>query len=199
MIVSLTAPSIICADDAASHQSATSSPGAAPADESSPSSSSFSVALVGGKAASLAKLYSNPRLSGYIPESFALTVDFFRPLIEQVVALEEFQRAREVITSSSPATDSGDTRNDAAEICNRLKKFVHRELVMPEEQQEVLADLSVHMESWKLAAVRSSAPEEDGTHASFAGAFETKLGVSPNALEEAVRTCFSSMFNERVF
>ena len=216
MLVSLTSPSIACADDAASssspsHRSVTSSLGAAPSDESlsssfsvalvggESSSSSFSVALVGGKAASLAKLYSNPRLSGYVPEAFALTVDFFRPLIEQVVALEEFQRAREVITSSSPATDSGDTRNDAAEICNRIKKFVHRELVMPEEQQQVLADLSVHMESWKLAAVRSSAPEEDGTHASFAGAFETKLGVSPDALEEAVRTCFSSMFDERVF
>ena len=157
---------------------------------------------MGGKAASLARLYSNPRLSGHVPEAFALTVDFFRPLIDQVVVLSEFQRARKAIMSSSPATsttDGSNARNDAAELCNRLKQFVHHEMILPEEQQQVLADLSGHVKSWKLAAVRSSAPEEDGTHASFAGAFETKLGVSSDALEGAIRTCFSSMFDERVF
>ena len=205
MLVSLTAPCTTCADNSspplpAHHQ----------ADDAS-SSPSFSVALVGGKAASLARLYSNPRLSGHVPEAFALTVDFFRPLIEQVVALEDFQRAREAIASSSPTaasaanatsiTDSNTSSNDAVELCNRLKKFVHHELHLPEEQQKVLADLVAHVKSWKnkLAAVRSSAPEEDGTHASFAGAFETNLGVSSDTLEEAVRACFSSMFDERVF
>ena len=99
MLVSLTAPSIICADDAGSssspsRRSVTSPSAAANADESS--SSSFSAALVGGKAASLAKLYSNPRLSGHVPEAFALTIDFFRPLIEQVLRWKNlFQRARE--------------------------------------------------------------------------------------------------------
>lgn len=167
----------------------------------------FSVALVGGKAASLARLYSNPHLSGRVPEAFALTVDFFQPLIEKVARLEEFQRAREAIlrarVSSSAASAADGTRNrggdDAKELCNRLKEFVCHELVMPEEQQQVLADLMVRMKSWRLAAVRSSAPEEDGARASFAGAFETKLGVLSDGLEDAVRSCFSSMFDERVF
>lgn len=46
----------------------------------------------------------------------------------------------------------------------------------------------------------SSAPEEDGTGASFAGAFETQLGVAGTfvALETAIRACFASLWDYRV-
>jgi pyruvate,water dikinase len=49
-----------------------------------------------------------------------------------------------------------------------------------------------------LAAVRSSAIEEDGIDMSYAGMFETELGVSANNLERAVRRCFASKFDSRV-
>ncbi|VEU40050.1 unnamed protein product [Pseudo-nitzschia multistriata] len=52
-----------------------------------------------------------------------------------------------------------------------------------------------------LWAVRSSAPEEDGGTSSFAGVFSTELGVAntERALEEAVRECFSSLWDSRVW
>ena len=50
-----------------------------------------------------------------------------------------------------------------------------------------------------VAAVRSSSPQEDGTKSSFAGVFETTLGVTSLALEAAVRECFASAFDHRVF
>ena len=47
-------------------------------------------------------------------------------------------------------------------------------------------------------AVRSSAQGEDGTEASFAGQYESVLGVSsPNALREAIHHCLSAVTSER--
>ncbi len=53
-----------------------------------------------------------------------------------------------------------------------------------------------------LAAVRSSSPDEDLAGASFAGGYETCLGVpvrEPGALERALRRCFASSLDARVF
>ena len=50
-----------------------------------------------------------------------------------------------------------------------------------------------------LVAVRSSSPEEDLEGASFAGGYETTLGVPENAIEAAIRHSFISSFDERVF
>lgn len=152
-----------------------------------------SVNLVGGKAASLAKLYSTPGLSQHVPKSFALTVDFFRPWIDTITTTKEFREARDVIESDGDASD-------AIEKCNLLKNLCHT-IPFSFEQRTIITQLQSEMKSLPigLAAVRSSAPEEDGTGASFAGAFETKLGVTADTLEDAARSCFSSMFDYRVF
>ena len=46
-----------------------------------------------------------------------------------------------------------------------------------------------------LAAVRLSAPEENGGNSSLAGAFETKLAVETTyeGLEKAIKECFASL------
>jgi pyruvate,water dikinase len=49
-----------------------------------------------------------------------------------------------------------------------------------------------------LFAVRSSSPEEDLESASFAGGYETALGVTPENLEAAIRDSFASSFDQRV-
>ena len=49
-----------------------------------------------------------------------------------------------------------------------------------------------------LLAVRSSSPEEDLIHASFAGGYTTRLGVTPEGLLDAVRACFASCLDARV-
>ncbi|TNC25172.1 PEP/pyruvate-binding domain-containing protein [Amycolatopsis alkalitolerans] len=47
-------------------------------------------------------------------------------------------------------------------------------------------------------AVRSSATGEDGNHSSFAGIFDTYLGVAgPQAVLESVRDCWGSLFTAR--
>lgn len=51
----------------------------------------------------------------------------------------------------------------------------------------------------QMCAVRSSSPEEDLEGASFAGGYETVLGVIKENIEEAVKTCFISCLDERVY
>ena len=135
--------------------------------------------VVGGKAASLAKLYTIAELKANVPISYALTVDFFEPWI--MILRNEYPR---------------DEDN-----CAQLQKRCQT-LPLNDEQQTTLDTLSEKIKTsfglGGLAAVRSSAPEEDGQTKSFAGAFETKLGVTADELEEAVRDCFASRFDSRV-
>ena len=49
-----------------------------------------------------------------------------------------------------------------------------------------------------MFAVRSSSPEEDLAAASFAGGYETRLGVRAHDLAQALRGCFASALDERV-
>ena len=163
-----------------------------------------SVDQVGGKAASLAKLYSTPELSQHVPRAFALSVDFFRPWIDTIASTKEFSEAKSVIESAANGSNGGggggDTTSEAIARCTVLKELC-RTISLSSDQRAILTELQSEVKSWPigLAAVRSSAPEEDGTGASFAGAFETKLGVTSDTLEDAVRTCFASMFDYRVF
>ncbi|MCP4429165.1 MAG: hypothetical protein GY803_32160 [Chloroflexi bacterium] len=66
------------------------------------------------------------------------------------------------------------------------------------EQRHVL-DTAMQKMNASLFAVRSSSPEEDLEGASFAGGYETSLGVAHDGLEEAIRHSFVSCLDERVF
>mmetsp|Transcript_116628 Transcript_116628/g.341362 ORF Transcript_116628/g.341362 Transcript_116628/m.341362 type:complete len:919 (-) Transcript_116628:50-2806(-) len=147
------------------------------------------VRAVGGKAASLMKLYSTPGISAHVPGGFALSVDFFSPWVERVVAMPAWSAAAPLLCSK-----------EAPSACAELKEIA-RGLPLSKEQAQVLQALCASVRSWpdQLAAVRSSCPEEDGAASSFAGVFETKLGVTPNTLETMVRECFASVFDHRVF
>lgn len=135
------------------------------------------------------RLYSTAGISEHVPEGYALSVDFFNPWIEQVVGSDEWKAAEPQL--SSP---------EAPAICESLKALARR-AELSSGQKETLNVVRTAISSWpcRLAAVRSSAPEEDGAGASFAGVFETKLGVKADTLEEAVRECFASVFDHRVF
>ena len=139
--------------------------------------------LVGGKAASLMRLFTIQG-SSHVPKGFALTVDFFSDWMDAIRKSNEWKQA-----VSDPNLES----------CNIVKEHA-RQLQLSADQSTVLEQLKKNVNSWSLpcAAVRSSAPEEDGSTTSFAGVFETKLGVPPESLEEAVRECFASRFDYRV-
>jgi len=120
-----------------------------------------------------------------VPCGFALSVTFFQGWVEEVMASDAWKAAGPL---------------PVAEACASLKAL-SKTLALSPEQAEVLHTLRRAITTWprKLAAVRSSAPEEDGEGMSFAGIFETRLGVVADTLEDAVRECFASTFDHRAF
>lgn len=152
--------------------------------------SAASAKTVGGKAASLARLYKIPALRNHAPKSYALSTAFFKPWLDILTTSREFVECQQ--DGISPAS------LEAA--CSQLKQKCAT-IALNSDQEIVLKDMSTKIEqefNKGLASVRSSAVEEDGGEHSFAGIFETKLGVRSDNLETAVRECFASKFDARV-
>jgi rifampicin phosphotransferase len=59
-------------------------------------------------------------------------------------------------------------------------------------------EIQTHFPTTTFFAVRSSAADEDGSNFSFAGQFETKLFVTANELEQAIKSVWLSAWSERV-
>lgn len=141
---------------------------------------------VGGKAFALLEL-SN---AGFpVPPGIALTANFFEPWI---VLLQNSDEWRSIISGV-------DTERDAA--CEKLK-IKALKYPLNDQQQETLRILKEKLRaefSGRSFAVRSSAPEEDGESTSFAGVYLSELSVSIDKIEEAIRACFISSLDARVF
>lgn len=141
---------------------------------------------VGGKGASLIRLAA----AGLpVPPGSVFTSAFFAPWYRRIMA-------------SRTWTELMEAPPDAwALLCSELKEQAAN-LPLRAEQHEalrgLLRDLSVPGQDLRVA-VRSSAPEEDLEAASFAGLYETRLGVRAADFEAAVRNCFVSSLDLRVF
>jgi pyruvate,water dikinase len=134
------------------------------------------LALVGGKAASLARMAE----AGLpVPPAQVLSTAFFAPWYAALQATDAW--------AALAADPTDPARADAV-------KARVPDLVLSPEQAEVLARLT----PTGTVAVRSSSPEEDLEGASFAGGYATRLGVTAATLEEAVRHCFASSLDVRV-
>ncbi|QDU61577.1 Phosphoenolpyruvate synthase [Planctomycetes bacterium Pan216] len=146
----------------------------------------LSIGEVGGKAFSLIELAS----AGFpVPTGAVLAVPFFEPWL------------REIKASSLWASFVDAPREQWTALCDEIKQFA-RSLSLTEEQCQALDRLRVLLAERPeehFYAVRSSSPEEDLSAASFAGGYETRLGVRRDDLESAMRACFVSCFDERVF
>jgi rifampicin phosphotransferase len=144
-----------------------------------------SVDSVGGKAYSLIRMI---KAGLPVPNCVVLTTDFFAPWIEEIFASKTWA----LLTVAKSA--------QWAPLCNDLK--IHcQTLAFNLTQEQAFAQLQAQFKTQKpkaLFAVRSSSPEEDLGTASFAGEYETRLGVPKHELENAVRHCFASCFDERV-
>jgi len=140
------------------------------------------LAEVGGKARSLIIA----TLAGFdVPNGFVLSVDFFRPWIEEIERSESWAA---FLTSSD---------NDLRESCDAIKALCAG-LQPTSHQSEALSQALTSLPEERLLAVRSSSPEEDLEGSSFAGEYETSLGVTRSDLENAIRFSFASVFDERV-
>ena len=150
-----------------------------------PGTEQTTVAEVGGKAYSLIRMLE----AGLpVPPGAVLTTEFFAPWFDEI-------RASPTWTALSEATP-----DKWAILCNQLKGLCPT-LPLTATQRQALADLRKNLRALgddALFAVRSSSPEEDLASASFAGAYETRLGVRLKSLDDAVRLCFASSLDERV-
>jgi hypothetical protein len=170
--------------------------------DSSVGTDRVSPSRVGGKASSLATLYATEGLGSRVPKAHALTVDFFQPWIDELTKSDDFKalaaQTTETVTTNSTIAEDEQLAIVATALCNKLQATSLR-LDLSEAQSEAIRTLVSEMKG-SLAAVRSSAPEEDGSGASFAGAFETKLAVETTCegLETAAKECFASLWDYRV-
>jgi phosphohistidine swiveling domain-containing protein len=142
-------------------------------------------ALVGGKAAGLARLIAG----GFaVPSGFcvtteayahALRVTGFSPTIQWQAALHASGAERQrILSHCHTIIQNFDIGELTAQIAEQLR--------------------GLHLTSQGQWAVRSSATNEDGAHASFAGVYRTRLGVSPGEIGSAVKGLWLSIWDDRV-
>jgi phosphohistidine swiveling domain-containing protein len=147
--------------------------------------SSFpTIEQVGGKGLSLIHLANE----GFpVPIAAVLSTEFFQPWIERLEASPEWEAFAQT------------KADDVAAAATAVKKSAQA-LAFSEDQQQTLSRVRQHLkaEDITLVAVRSSSPEEDLEGASFAGIYETILGVTDDGLQAAIKTCFASALDERV-
>ncbi|MBX9568321.1 MAG: hypothetical protein K2X77_05465 [Candidatus Obscuribacterales bacterium] len=138
---------------------------------------------VGGKAKSLIDMTAQGMP---VPPGLVLKVSYFAPWFEQLRKTSEWK----TFENASGA--------DMQEICTRLKEQVSG-LRLDQNQLSLLGSALSQIPNAKLYAVRSSSPEEDLEGRSFAGAYETVLGVKRESLEAAIKTCFASCLDYAIF
>lgn len=120
-----------------------------------------------------------------VPPGFILSVQFFSSWFVQLKKTKVWQ---EFLTAKD---------TDIAKVCAALKAEVTH-FSFTNEQKEALNEMLQRFDDKTLFAVRSSSPEEDLEGFSFAGGYETVLGVSPKHLEEAVKKAFASCLDYRI-
>jgi rifampicin phosphotransferase len=140
----------------------------------------------GGKALALIQM---TRAGMPVPPGFVLTVQFFEPWMNTLQATSEW-----AVLINSRVVGFGEATKALQGLCRGLQ--------YTDQQKEVL---DIALKAFRatyhgnLFAVRSSSPEEDLEGASFAGGYETTLGVTVEAIAAAIQHSFTSSFDERVF
>ena len=156
-----------------------------------PGTEPVSRSVVGGKGQSLIRMAADG-LS--VPPGAVLTTGFFAPWFETITETDAWTELTQATPDAWPP------------LCKALKTQ-SRDLALTPHQNEALSDLRAslraqhdraHHDEDARFAVRSSSPEEDLETASFAGGYETRLGVTLEDLEDAIRHCFASSLDERV-
>ncbi len=133
---------------------------------------------VGGKAKALIETTN----AGFpVPEGIVLSVDFFKPWLDEIKSSNEWKAV---------------LVNTTKEACDSVKSQAVN-MTFTSEQKKAF-EVSTGELTGEVFAVRSSSPEEDLEGTSFAGMYETSLGVLREGLEKAVAHAFSSCFDFRV-
>jgi pyruvate, water dikinase len=146
------------------------------------------IAAAGSKMGRLAELY---RVGVQVPQGFAVTVDAYR---RQCAESGLDAHIDEILRGVDPDAVDGASAQirelfTTTPISDPLTKAV-----IDAYEELCLRCVDVNVPT----AVRSSATGEDAADASFAGIFDTYLGVSgPDRLLDAIRACWGSLFTAR--
>lgn len=147
-----------------------------------PGTISATLAEVGGKGLSLMQ---GSQAGLPVPPGFILSVSFFLPWLQELQATMAWS---EFIQSN---------QYDLETSCHALQQHVLT-LSLTKQQEQELSEALQKYPKETLFAVRSSSPEEDLEGASFAGGYETVLGVSTITIEYAIKQAFASCLDYRV-
>lgn len=120
-----------------------------------------------------------------VPPGLILTTAFFEPWWNELFQTDEWKAFLNV------------SERLLAPVASNLKAHGML-LTFNDYQNDVLAEALEKFSSDQLFAVRSSSPEEDLEGSSFAGVYETVLGVTRKNIQAAVRTCFASSLDYRI-
>jgi pyruvate,water dikinase len=137
---------------------------------------------VGGKAKSLI-IMTQENFS--VPNGFALAVDFFEDWLDTVTKSGEWKAFLSCREEEIKAK------------CDIVKKIC-KNLKFTDSQKKELEEALKVFSKKSFFAIRSSSPEEDLEGTSFAGGYETILGVTEKTIEKAILHCFTSVFDERI-
>ncbi len=141
------------------------------------------VPIVGGKGANLGEMYAKFT----VPEGFCVTIHAYEEFLEKAgIRNQIHQRLAQLDVEKT---------EDLQKTSEEIQRLI-RETPIP---KHIVAEIKKHHERIiGFVAVRSSATAEDLPQASFAGQQATILNVTtPDAVVEAVRECWSSLFTAR--
>ena len=141
--------------------------------------------LVGGKALGLARLLAG----GFpVPAGLCITTEVY----DRALRTQGFSPTKEW---QAALHSSGSERQRILSRCHTIIRDCAIDGLTAQIIEQVhWLDLAPH----GLWAVRSSATNEDGVHASFAGVYRTRLGVSLEEIGSAVKDLWLSIWDERV-
>jgi pyruvate,water dikinase len=142
-----------------------------------------SVNEIGAKAARLSAV---AKLGFLVPDGIILTTKAFRLFASQKALRDEIDEFPSALGSDRLSQTTLSDTIQAAFLATALP---------PDLKTEVQTELNL-LQCTEVA-VRSSAPNEDGESASFAGIFRSELGTPPEAVCDAIRRCWSSLFSLR--
>jgi phosphoenolpyruvate synthase/pyruvate phosphate dikinase len=143
------------------------------------SKSKVSANLVGGKGLNLIKL-SNKGFK--VPEGFVVGTDYFE---------RESKTIRDKLTKLLEQVSDDNVQSASDQI-----KELFENLKLSDDFTDTLTKEFKNLNCDRVA-VRSSAANEDGADASWAGQLSTELNVSEDNLIEALKTCWASAYGVR--
>jgi pyruvate,water dikinase len=142
------------------------------------------IRLVGGKAASLGEL---TKANIPVPPFIVISSEAYREYVKH----NGLENAIELL----------DDTEDESRLLNLAGKIRSEILKAPYPtglKRELMEAYGKLVSRWGVIAVRSSATLEDAADASFAGQYETFLGIrSFDQLLDSVKRCYASLFNDR--